>query len=140
MRRYEEWLRRDEAASVTEHDDQVALFAWAALAANIDPRLEMLVAIPNGGHRHKAVAARMKAEGLKAGFPDMVLFVPVGEWHGLAIELKYGKNKPTKAQLEWLAALEMQGYKAIWCYGFMDAVTTIEDYLGADDYADGCLE
>ena len=125
---------------MTEHDDQVALFAWAALAANIDPRLEMLVAIPNGGHRHKAVAARMKAEGLKAGFPDMVLFVPVGEWHGLAIELKYGKNSASKAQLEWLKALHYQGYKAKICRGVAEAVNAIEDYLGADDYADGCLE
>jgi hypothetical protein len=65
------------------------------------PALRMLHAIPNGGHRHKATAARLKAAGVKAGVPDICLPVARGDWHGLYIELKVGKNKLTEAQRRW---------------------------------------
>ena len=110
---------------MTERDDQQALFQWAALAANIDPRLHMLVAIPNGQYR----PGQRLEPGTKRGFPDMVLFVPMHQWHGLAIELKYGKNKPTKAQDDWIIRLRVSGYRARVCYGFAEAVNAIEDYL-----------
>ena len=51
----------------TEHDEQCALFAWAAANEAQHPELAMLVAIPNGGYRPMATAARLKAEGVAAG-------------------------------------------------------------------------
>ena len=59
---------------------------WAAEAAHgimsgsgYDPSvpdLELLHAIPNGGKRDKVTAAKLKAEGVKAGIPDIFLPVP----------------------------------------------------------------
>ena len=43
--------------------------------------------------------------------------------------MKYGKNKATEKQLEWLDILNGQGYKAVICYGFEQARETIEWYL-----------
>ena len=33
--------------------------------------LKWIFAVPNGGHRAKSVAGKMKAEGAKAGVPDL---------------------------------------------------------------------
>ena len=77
-------------------------FRWAALAKSRWPELVLLHAIPNGGHRHKAVAVRMKAEGMKAGVPDICLPVPRGSWHGLYLELKTEDGSVSRAQRRWL--------------------------------------
>ena len=49
---------------MSEHDEQVALFEWAAMNRSRIPELKLMFAIPNGGHRHKAVAGKMKADYL----------------------------------------------------------------------------
>lgn len=118
---------------MTEHDEQVALFQWAAYSESSIPQLRYLFAIPNGGHRHKAVAARMKAEGVKAGVPDIFLAYPTGEYCGLFIEMKFGTNKPTEKQNEWLSMLERAGYMTVVCYGFEDAKREILEYLEAEE-------
>ena len=116
-----------------EHEEQVALFDWAALRQGRYPELRLLHAIPNGGKRDKFVAIQLQREGLKPGVPDVCLPVARGGWHGLYIELKWAKNKPTDHQLEWLEALTAQGYLAVVCYGWQEAVEVIEDYLGRTD-------
>jgi len=116
-----------------EHNEQVALFQWAAYSESSIPQLRYLFAIPNGGHRHKAVAARMKAEGVKAGVPDIFLAYPTGEYCGLFIEMKFGTNKPTEKQNEWLSMLERAGYMTVVCYGFEDAKREILEYLEAEE-------
>lgn len=88
-----------------------------------------MFAIPNGGHRHKAVARKMKAEGVKAGVPDIFLPVSRGGYGGLFVEMKYGRNKPSQKQLRWIDALAEQNFLAIVCYGFEDAKEQIIDYL-----------
>lgn len=55
-------------------------------------------AIPNGGHRHIKVAAKLKAEGVMAGVWDVFVAVPSAKYGGLFIELKNGRNKLTKKQ------------------------------------------
>ena len=117
----------------SEHTEQVALFEWAATFAPRYPQLDLLFAVPNGGHRHISVAARLKREGTRAGVPDILLPVPSKGWHGLFIELKYGKNKTSKTQDWWLARLTEQEYLAVVCYGWRDAAETIKDYLGIDE-------
>lgn len=114
---------------MTEHDHQVALFNWALFNEGRIPALKLLFAIPNGGHRHKRVAARMKAEGVKAGVPDICLPVARSTYHGLFIELKVGKNRPTSRQAAWLKTLSAQGYHAVVCYGYEEAKDTIVKYL-----------
>ena len=87
-----------------------------------------IVHIPNEGKRSLSYAARMKRMGLRSGFPD--LFVPLarGGYHGLFIEMKYGKNKTTKEQKEWLERLSAEGYACAVCYNAAEAIKTIESY------------
>lgn len=123
-----------QAAQPSEHDEQCALFAWAAAMEGQYPDLCMLAAIPNGGYRPMATAAMLKAEGVKAGYPDILLDVARGRWHGLRIELKRAdrSNHATPAQEEWIARLRAHGYRAIVTYGFEEARTAIMDYLNQE--------
>lgn len=114
---------------MSEHTEQVALFQWAAVFTYKYSVLGKLFAIPNGGQRHKAVAAKLKAEGVKAGVPDICLPVARGGYHALYIELKVGKNKPTKDQERWLQGLNNEGNKAVWCTGWDAARKIIINYL-----------
>lgn len=115
-----------------EHDEQVMLFQWAALAQGQHPELRLLVAIPNGGERHKAVAAKLKAEGVKPGFPDIMLPVARCGRHGLFIELKRRNGVPSDvkpSQRSWLDALEAEGYRVVVAYGWEEARDGILFYL-----------
>jgi hypothetical protein len=93
------------------------------------PELALLFAVPNGGHRDIRVAAKLKAEGVKAGVPDMCLPVPRGQFHGLWIELKAGKNTASTEQKWWLTELRACGHRAEVCRGWEAAARVIVDYL-----------
>ena len=113
----------------TEAEEQAAIFEWAEWNKSRIPELGLLYHVPNGGKRDIKTAMRLKQEGVKAGIPDIVLPVSRGGYHGLYIELKVGKNKPTKEQLKWLESLEQEGYYTTWCIGSQEAIKTIEEYL-----------
>lgn len=120
----------ESIASVgTEHAHQVALFCWAALNFSKYPDLRLMFAIPVGGLRNKITAANLKAEGAKAGVPDIFLPTPRGTYHGLFIELKVGTNPASPAQKEWMKALKAQGYGGCVCVGWECARDTILNYL-----------
>ena len=70
-----------------------------------------------------------KKQGVKAGVSDICLPYPCVPYHGLFIELKVGKNKPTEKQSQWLAELADAGYKTAVCYGWKSAANTILEYL-----------
>lgn len=73
--------------------------------------------IPNGGHRAISVAKKLKAEGVKAGVPD--LFIPA--WR-IWIEMKRTKGgKVSKEQDEWADYLRGCGYVVIIAAGARDA-------------------
>ena len=114
---------------MAEHDEQVALIAWVQYAKKRVPELDLLYAIPNGGMRDKAVAAKLKAEGVMAGVPDLHLPVARGEYHSLYIEMKFGKNILTDKQAELKPKLEKQGNAVVVCYSFEQAVETLNEYL-----------
>lgn len=113
----------------SEHAAQVAIFAWAAANTDRLPELALLYAIPNGGARHRAVAAKLKAEGVKAGVPDISLDVARGVYHGFRGELKHGKNKPSAAQLWWLDQLQRQGFYCTVQWSAKSMIREIERYL-----------
>ncbi|MGI5848802.1 MAG: VRR-NUC domain-containing protein [Christensenellales bacterium] len=112
-----------------EELEQKYLMDWAKLQTCKYPELKSLYHIPNGGHRHKVTAIRLKMTGVKAGVPDLCLPVARGPYHGLYIEMKYGKNKPSPAQKEWLRRLTEQGYKTAVCWGWEEAKDAILGYL-----------
>ena len=93
---------------------------------------DLIYHVPNGGHRVKAVAAKLKAQGVKAGIPDLVLSMARGGYFGLYIEFK--ATPPNDAavsanQQERLRKLNDQGYLAIVCRGHFDAMEQIRAYL-----------
>lgn len=116
-----------------EHDEQVRLFNWARDNEEEYPELRNMFAIPNGGARHLFVAKKLKAEGVKAGVLDIFLATPrdqgMEKYNGLFIELKYGNNKPSKYQKEWITRLTRAGYQCEVCYGFEEARSVILEYL-----------
>jgi hypothetical protein len=121
--------RQPAAPRATEHQEQVALMQWARLAAGKHPELALLYHVANGGWRHKAVAAGLKAAGVRPGVPDLDLPVARGPWHGLRIELKARGGKLSEPQVWWISALREQGYRAEVCHGWMAARDLIIDYL-----------
>ena len=113
----------------TEDAEQSKVMDWAQENVQHRPDLSMLFHAANGGYRTKATAVKMQALGVKKGVPDLHLLCPKGGFHGLFIEMKVGRNKPTPEQAAWLAALNMNGYKAVVCYGAEAAKSEIENYL-----------
>lgn len=119
----------------TEAEEQMALFQWAELRKSTVPDLGLLHHVPNGGSRHKAEAARLRAQGVKAGVPDICLPVPRGVYHGLYIELKRRKGgRVSAAQAAWMEALMQHGYCTAICYGWEEARRLIEQYLRGDTH------
>lgn len=118
----------------TQHEaqDQTTLFEWAGLQRGKYPKLDDMFHIANGGYRDPREAANLKRQGVKAGVPDICLPVARGGYHGLYIELKYGKNKPTLEQQVWLGRLLRNGYEAKVCYGWEQAKNEIIKYLNLE--------
>lgn len=111
----------------SETTEQIALFNWAKRTESILPELALMYHVPNEGRRTNG--SILKAAGLKSGVPDVCLPVANNGFHGLYIELKFGKNKVTKAQEEYMAMLGAQGYKTAVCYGAEEAGEEILAYL-----------
>ena len=110
----------------SEHDEQCAVVDY----------LELLglpfYAVPNGGYRRKSEAARLKAEGVRAGVPDLCVPVARGGYHSLYIEMKAGKGKPTEEQLRWIWRLREEGMAAYCCVGAQNAIACIDWYMRQD--------
>ena len=107
----------------TETQEQITIIKYC------DLKKIPIYAIPNGGYRNVIEARNLKLQGVKSGVPDMCIPLARKGYHGLYIELKVGKNKPSTNQLKWIEILNTNGYKAVVCYGFDETIKTIEDYL-----------
>jgi len=93
------------------------------------PEAGLLFAIPNGGHRHISVAAKLKAEGVRAGVPDLCLPVARGGYFGLYLEMKSEDGRVRTEQAGWLTALREQGYKTEVAFSDGDAMEVLYNYL-----------
>ena len=71
----------------------------------------------------------LKKMGVKRGVADFFLALPVSGKSGLWIELKVGKNKPTKEQMYFLGRKSNRGYEAVCVWGFEAAREVILSYL-----------
>jgi hypothetical protein len=118
-----------------EHVEQVLFMQRVSL----DPRTRnvLITAVPNGGQRNKAVAGKLKAEGVRPGVPDILVFDPAPPSLfegrspiGLAIEMKVKPNKPTPLQLAWHAALVTRGWRCEVAYSAEEAWAILTSYLG----------
>lgn len=118
-----------------EDQHQQALFDWALASLGRYPELVGLMHVPNGGRRGRREAGRLKRQGVRAGYPDLVLDVARGGYHGLRIELKATRDdlvQPPRVSPEqrvWLERLSAEGYRAVVCEGWEAARDELVAYL-----------
>jgi len=102
----------------SEHEEQVLFVQWFRRQF---PGV-MIFAIPNGGLRGKIAAAKLKAEGVTAGVPD--LYIP--EWR-VWVEMKRQKggrlSQPQRDVLRYLSEFDT----TIVAKGFEDAKRQIRE-------------
>ena len=110
----------------TEHQEQVELVARVRHFHSGT----LVFAIPNGGQRGKQEAVRLKAEGVLAGVPDLLIPEPRGLYHGLFVEMKRAGGKATADQRRLIRALQGRGYCVLLAdRGSDHAFALVEDYL-----------
>ena len=104
----------------------------------LDPRTKDLpwCSVPNGGKRSPREAALLKAEGVQAGVPDWMCFVPFCppddyQLTGLAIEFKSptGKGRLSDSQKVWHEQLAQAGWSVRVCTSAIEAWLVVEGWL-----------
>ena len=124
-----------------EHNIQSAFIEWCRLNEKKYPELSTIYAVPNGEYRPIAVAKRLKAEGVRAGVPDICL--PVGKpiWIGrydriyfnaLYIEFKAPKGRLSKVQRIVGHNLAVYGNLVVVAWGFEAARDAVISYLAGE--------
>lgn len=110
-----------------EADLQVQCMTW--LKTQFPQYRRLCFHVPNGGTRNPVEAAHLKAQGVTPGVADIIIMVPSGKYHGAAIELKVGNNKPTASQQEFLANACKNGYFATLCWSLDEFIELIHTYF-----------
>jgi hypothetical protein len=84
-----------------------------------------------GGMRTSYLQAiKMKRTGYVKGFPDLFIYEPRGEFHGLAIEMKKEKgSKIEPEQVQWQEQLRNRNYASYICKGSEEAIKIIDEYF-----------
>lgn len=114
-----------------ESDVQIAVIKWAEVKTYKGRSLAFYIHhSANGGYRDKREAHKFKRMGVQSGYPDLLVDIAKKGYHGLRIELKRSSNETlTDKQIERLKVLNEEGYYAVACKGFDEAIKTIEDYI-----------
>ena len=116
---------------MTESQEQIQLIQWC----RTDPRLQYLFHIPNESVGGRGWLVRNRQMGVKSGVPDLFYPVPLGGYHGLFIEMKANKGRPSAVQKRWIKALNDLGYKAVVCVGWEEARDVLIEYLKGEGNA-----
>lgn len=118
-------------------DEEHKIQAGIIKAVEPIPECRWLHAIPNGGKRSAVTGARLKAEGVKPGIPDLFLpfTIPMpgsyDEWYyGLYIEVKTPEGRQSKEQKEFEKFAIEQGYKYVIVRSVQQGVDEILGYIG----------
>lgn len=115
---------------LSEFEMQTAVVEECDRRALANPLYGLLYAIPNGGQRHPAVAAKLKAEGVRPGIPDLHLPVARHSRHSLYLELKVKPNTVSGNQEQWIRQLRAEGHAVEVIYDDPQAaIDYIEWYL-----------
>lgn len=79
----------------------------------------------NGGYRTPREAAIFKGLGVVAGVPDIIA---IHKGQTYALELKAEKGKPTKTQVETMAAMHKAGAHVDIATGLDQALTKLQEW------------
>lgn len=112
-----------------EFDLHVACVEWANTQADEVPVLHFLHHSPNGGIRPRGEAGKLKVQGAKAGFPDLILPARSHRYNGLAIELKSPAGRLSTDQRRWLLHFYDEGYLVGVCRTLETFQDLIRQYL-----------
>jgi len=84
-----------------------------------------------GGMRTSYLQAiKMKRTGYVKGFPDLFIYEPNADYHGLAIEMKKEKGGvASPEQKSWQEQLRNRGYASYICKGSEEAIKIIDEYF-----------
>ena len=102
--------------------------------------VRLLVCIPNGvllpgNSKQRAIMGRrLKEEGLLPGASDLFLFIPSGELHGMAIELKTRTGTQSDEQKAFEAAMLEQGYGYVMPRSLNECIKAVNMYLETGEY------
>lgn len=120
----------------SEEDVGRKLVAWVDKLEFVHPTLGPVIVgdyfyhVPNGLARTRAEGGAFKAQGLRSGWPDYGLDLPLDRYHGMRLEIKREDGaKPTESQLTYLVRLERAGYFCLAAWGVEDAQRAIRRYL-----------
>ncbi len=125
----EKYTKPRKQASAHEHHEQVQLVQYLEL--HHFWKTIAWYAVPNGGNRGKAEAGRFRAEGVRAGVPDLVFPFPNAGWHGLYLEMKAPaphRYAVSSDQREMHDKLTCQGYAVVVARGCIPAIEVLESY------------
>jgi len=50
-------------------------------------------------------------------------------YHGLYIEMKAGRNKPSDEQITIMAKLQNEGYKCVVCWSLDEFIKAVDEYI-----------
>lgn len=121
---------KPKQAIASEHTEQTVVVEFCRV------RKIPIFSIPNGTHlfgtklQRAGQMRKLKAEGLSPGMVDVCIPCPTKKYHGLFIEMKRRDiKKPSKAQEEWIRALNAWGYLAVVCSGAGEAIEVIKSYF-----------
>ena len=117
---------------MSEHLEQVSFIHKAKKyfrSHDAEALIPLLFAIPNGGIRDSHTAGNLKMEGVRKGVPDLFFAFPTAHYHGLFIEMKYGKGRLSPEQKEMIEKLSSHGYRCAVCYGAEEALIALVNYV-----------
>ena len=114
----------------TEYDEQKNLARW------LDSKGVLWTATANGGSLRGGAQGwnKLKAQGVKNGVPDILIFEPRHTFYGIAIELKrrdwrMRKDDHVAVQAQYLKAMERKGWFVMFAAGAEEAISVLQWYL-----------
>ena len=97
---------------MSEHSEQAAFVQWCLYNKKNYPGIDTVHATPNEGKRTKTSAGRLKAAGMRKGFPDISILSAQHGYGSLHLEFKFGKNTVKPEQRDWIIRLRRAGNRA----------------------------
>jgi hypothetical protein len=125
---YKKSASRRKAAPESESNQQEIVIKYLRLAYPD----ALYCASAGGMWTSDSQRIKMARTGYVKGFPDLFIYEPRGEFHGLAIEMKKVKgSKIEPEQVQWQEQLRNRNYASYICKGNEEAIKVIDEYFNS---------
>ena len=84
---------------------------------------------PAGFIMSAGMAMKMMRMGYRKGTPDLTIYEPRGQYHGLFLEFKKPGGKVSPEQITFLLTAREKGYAAFDTHSTEEAISLLEGYL-----------